>query len=110
MNKTDLREALQVRHPDMSAQKATDILDDVFDIIAREVARGGKVGVTGFGTFERVDRKPRTGRNPRTGESVAIAATAVPKFRPGDAFKAIVESPGMIGDGNAVGRKSPTRR
>jgi len=47
----------------------------------------GKVQITGFGTFEARDRKARTARNPQTGEEVKVAATRVPAFKAGKAFK-----------------------
>lgn len=94
MNKADLIDALEVRLGGRKA--AADAIEAVFDIIIREVAAGGKVGITGFGTFERVDRAARTGRNPRTGQSVRIDSTAVPKFRPGTAFKMYVAEPATL--------------
>lgn len=94
MNKADLVDALETRLGGKKA--ASDALEAIFDVIIREVARGGKVGITGFGTFERVDRAARTGRNPRTGESVRIESTAVPKFRPGTAFKLYVAEPDTL--------------
>lgn len=94
MNKADLVDALEARLGGKKA--AADAIEAVFDIIIREVAAGGKVGITGFGTFERVDRAARTGRNPRTGQSVRIDSTAVPKFRPGTAFKMYVAEPATL--------------
>lgn len=94
MNKADLIEALEGRLGGKKA--AADAIEAVFDIIIREVAAGGKVGITGFGTFERVDRAARTGRNPRTGQTVRIESTAVPKFRPGTAFKMYVAEPATL--------------
>ena len=94
MNKADLVEALEGRLGGKKA--ASHALEAIFDVIIREVARGGKVGITGFGTFERVDRAARTGRNPRTGQSVRIESTAVPKFRPGTAFKMYVAEPATL--------------
>ncbi|MEP7161264.1 MAG: HU family DNA-binding protein [Dermatophilaceae bacterium] len=94
MNKADLVEALESRLGGKKA--AADAVEAVFDVIIREVAQGGKVGITGFGTFERADRAARTGRNPRTGTSVRIESTAVPKFRPGTAFKMYVAEPATL--------------
>ncbi|MCA0436554.1 MAG: HU family DNA-binding protein [Austwickia sp.] len=91
MNKADLVDALEGRLG--GKKQAQDAIEAIFDVIIREVAHGGKVGITGFGTFERADRAARTGRNPRTGQSVRIESTAVPKFRPGTAFKMYVAEP-----------------
>ena len=65
----------------------------VLDAIIREVAKGGKVAITGFGTFQKVARAARTGRNPRTGDAVRIKKTTVPRFRPGTSFKGYVADP-----------------
>lgn len=54
------------------------------------VKKGDRVGLVGFGTFERQLRGPRTARNPRTGEPVKVKATKAPRFRPGATFKQIV--------------------
>jgi len=94
VNKADLVDALESRLGGKKA--ASDAIEAIFDVIIREVAHGGKVGITGFGTFERVDRAARTGRNPRTGDSVRIESTAVPKFRPGTAFKLYVAEPATL--------------
>ena len=88
MNKGDLVEALEGRLGGKKA--AAEALEAVLDVIIREVARGGKVGITGFGTFEKAARAARTGRNPRTGETVKIKKTAVPKFKAGTAFRLVV--------------------
>ncbi|SEW27780.1 DNA-binding protein HU-beta [Austwickia chelonae] len=94
VNKADLVDALESRLG--GKKQAQDAIEAVFDVIIREVAHGGKVGITGFGTFERADRAARTGRNPRTGQSVRIESTAVPKFRPGTAFKMYVAEPATL--------------
>jgi DNA-binding protein HU-beta len=94
VNKADLVDALERRLGGRKA--ASDAVEAVFDVIIREVAAGGKVGITGFGTFERVDRAARTGRNPRTGDTVRIDSTAVPKVRPGTAFKMYVAEPATL--------------
>ena len=66
---------------------------DVYDVVewvAKQPWSNGKVGITGFGTFERADRAARTGRNPKTGATVKIKKTRVPKFRSGTNFKEVV--------------------
>jgi len=59
----------------------------VFETIEDALARGEKVSLVGFGTFERRVRRAREGRNPQTGEKVHIAATKVPVFKAGRALK-----------------------
>ncbi|KLO62639.1 MULTISPECIES: HU family DNA-binding protein [Dermacoccus] len=108
MNKADLVDRLEERLG--SKRAALEAVEAVVDVIIREVAAGNKVGITGFGTFERVDRAARTGRNPRTGEAVHIDATAVPKFTPGTNFKVVTADPDKLPrTGNAGGRASASR-
>ena len=105
MNKADLISAIETRLGGKKA--ATDAVDAVLDVIIREVARGNKVTLTGFGTFEKAARAARTGRNPRTGATVPIKKTAVPKFKPGTGFKAVVAKPSSLPKtGNAASRAS----
>ena len=91
MNKAELVVALEDKLGGKKA--ASDALDAVLDAIIREVAKGGKVAITGFGTFQKVARAARTGRNPRTGDAVRIKKTTVPRFRPGTSFKGYVADP-----------------
>ena len=108
MNKADLVDRLEERLG--SKRAALEAVEAVVDVIIREVAAGNKVGITGFGTFERVDRAARTGRNPRTGEAVHIDATAVPKFTLGTNFKVVTADPDKLPrTGNAGGRASASR-
>lgn len=94
MNKSELIEALAPRLGGRT--QAAAAVEAMVDVVLREVAAGGTVGITGFGTFEKVDRAPRTGRNPRTGEPVPIAGTASPRFRPGAYFKDVVADPSAL--------------
>lgn len=94
MNKADLIE--KIAQELGGRQEATTAIEVVVDAILREVASGGSVGITGFGTFERIDRAPRTGRNPRTGAPVPIEATSAPRFRPGTYFKRVVTDPNVL--------------
>jgi len=105
MNKAELIESLETRLG--SKKAASEALEAVVDAIIREVAKGNKVGITGFGTFEKISRAARTGRNPRTGTTVRIKKTSVPKFKPGTAFKTVVANPRALPKtGNAGGRAS----
>lgn len=107
MNKADLVDRLEERLG--SKKAALEAVEAVVDVIIREVAAGNKVGITGFGTFERVDRAARTGRNPRTGDAVRIAETSVPKFTPGTNFKLVTADPSKLPlTGNAGARASAT--
>ena len=90
MNKSDLVDALADR-TGMTKADASRAVDALFDtdggIISRTLKKGDRVQITGFGTFEAKKRKARTGRNPRTGESIKIAATKTPSFRAGKGLK-----------------------
>ena len=88
MNKAQLIDRLSVQLG--SKKAATDAVEAVVDTITRAVASGEKVAITGFGAFEKVSRPARTGRNPRTGEPVQIAASKGVKFSAGAAFKSAV--------------------
>ena len=105
MNKADLIRELEKTLG--SRQAAVDALDSVLDTIVREVVRGGKVAVTGFGTFDRVERAPRTGRNPHTGDSVRIPKSRSPRFRPGTAFKDYVRKPSSLPKGEPATGRAP---
>ncbi len=90
MNKSDLVDALAGR-TNMSKADAARAVDAMFSpsggIIADALKSGARVQITGFGTFEAKHRKARTGRNPRTGETIHIAATKTPAFRAGKGLK-----------------------
>ena len=89
MTKTDLIDYLA---DDLGATKADAkrFADAMFDGIASALARGEKVTVTGFGTFEVRQRAARMGRNPQTGAPLHIPATKTPAFKAGKALKSAV--------------------
>ena len=95
MNKSDLVDALADR-TGMTKADASRCIDALFDtddgVIATALKREERVQITGFGTFESKHRKARTGRNPRTGETIRIAATMTPSFRAGKGLKDAVKS------------------
>ena len=66
------------------------MVDSLIEVVRDRVARGERVVLSGFGSFERVRRNARTGRNPHTREAVKIPARTVPWFRPGMAFREAV--------------------
>lgn len=81
MNQAELIEAVA----SASGIKKTDaakVIQSVFEGITAALGRGEEVRLAGFGIFEVADRAAREGRNPRTGEVVAIAASKAPKFKP----------------------------
>ena len=89
MNKSQLIDALATRF-EGNRRQAQHALESVLDTITREVAKGNKVAITGFGSFEKQLRKARMVRNPRTGESIKAKAVNVPKFKAGAELKNVV--------------------
>jgi DNA-binding protein HU-beta len=89
MNKSDLVDALSAKTgmTKADAAKALDALFGTDGVIAETLKKGGRVQITGFGTFEAKLRKARTGRNPRTGATIQIAASKTPGFRAGKGLK-----------------------
>ena len=71
----------------ISQAKAEATINAAFDGITHALKQGDKVTFVGFGTFATSHRKARIGRNPRTGESIQIRASNVPKFKAGKALK-----------------------
>lgn len=89
MNKAELIEAI-VKETDLSKAAAGRVLNAVLDTIVKTVAKKQDVQLIGFGTFKAAKRAARTGKNPRTGEKLKIAAATVPRFTAGAGFKAAV--------------------
>lgn len=89
MNKTELVAAV-AENAALSKKDAEKAISAVIDAITGALADGDKVQLVGFGTFEVRERGARTGKNPRTGEAIKIAASKVPAFKAGKAFKDIV--------------------
>ncbi len=86
MNKTELIAAVAEK-AEISKKDAEKALKAFTDTVAEELKKGEKVQLVGFGTFEVSQREAREGRNPRTGETMKIAATRMPKFKAGKALK-----------------------
>jgi DNA-binding protein HU-beta len=88
VNKAQLVEAIADKVG--GRQAAADAVDAVLDAVVRAVVAGDRVSVTGFGSFEKVERPARYARNPQTGERVRVKKTSVPRFRAGQGFKDLV--------------------
>ena len=86
MNKTELIAAVAEK-AEISKKDSEKAVKAFTDAVAEELAKGGKVQLVGFGNFEVSERPAREGRNPRTGETMTIAASKTPKFKPGKALK-----------------------
>ena len=86
MNKTEVVAAIAEK-TELSKKDAEKALKAFTDVVAEELKKGEKVQLVGFGTFEVAEREAREGRNPRTGETMTIAASKSPKFKAGKALK-----------------------
>ena len=91
MNKNELIGAV-ASTAGISKTQASDAVEAVFGSISKELSSGGEVRLVGFGTFMVANRKATTGRNPRTGEAIQIAASKQPKFRAGKSLKQSVNN------------------
>lgn len=89
MNKAELI-GVAAEGADISKAAAGKALDAIIAAITKAVAKGDTVTLVGFGTFKSSKRAARTGKNPKTGEAIKIAATTVPKFSAGVGFKTAV--------------------
>lgn len=89
MNKKELIESVASSTGE-SKKTVGEVLDATIDTVQKNVKKGDRVSLPGFGTFSRRARSARTARNPRTGEEIKIAATKVPAFKPGATFKDFV--------------------
>lgn len=83
MIRSELLQALSADNPDLRPDEVEQVVDIFFDEISARLAEGGRVELRGFGTFSTRQRDARTGRNPRTGESVEVPEKSVPYFKPG---------------------------
>ncbi len=92
-SKRDLIDDLRGAHTNLTRKQATQIVNDVFASIAATLRNGDAVRLAGFGSFTVKDRPARTARNPRTGETVPVAAKKVVKFRAASAFQAAATKP-----------------
>ncbi|MDG5494509.1 DNA-binding protein HU [Niveispirillum sp. SYP-B3756] len=86
MNKNDLV-AVVAEAAGLSKADANKAVDAVFDGITGALQKGDEVRLVGFGTFAVAERAASEGRNPRTGEKIAISASKQPKFKPGKGLK-----------------------
>ncbi len=86
MNKTEFVDAVAER-ADVQKSDAAKIVDSMVEVIGEQLKKDDQITLVGFGTFLVSKREARKGRNPRTGEEIQIAASNVPRFKPGKALK-----------------------
>ena len=89
MNKEELVQEVAKRAK-TTQKEVSEIITATMDVITRSVAKGKKVTLVGFGTFEARKRAARTGRNPQTGKEIQIPAKKVPVFSAGKKFREVV--------------------
>lgn len=101
MLRSNLVAELRKRYANLPAKAVEELVDTVFDEVVEAMAAGKRVEIRGFGAFSCRERQPRTGRNPRTGEAVAVTAKRVPFFKPGKGLRDRVNaaSPPVRGGG-----------
>ena len=88
MNRTELIDAIAKKMDNSVTKKDLEAtLKSFVEVVTEELAKKEKIQLVGFGTFETSVRPAREGRNPRTGETMKIAESVVPKFKPGTALK-----------------------
>jgi len=90
MLRSELIARLAEENPDLKSEDLERVVGIILDEITDALAHGDRVELRGFGAFSVRQRKARTGRNPRTGETVQVAAKTVPFFRPGKELRARV--------------------
>ncbi len=89
MNKSELVE-VAAKEAGITKAAADKALSAIIGAVVATVSKGESVTLVGFGTFKSAKRAARTGKNPKTGATLKIPATTVPKFTAGTAFKAAV--------------------
>lgn len=86
MNKNELINQV-AKQTGLSRKEAKSGISSMLGIVVNEIAKGKKVTLTGFGTFDIGNRKARTGVNPRTGAKISIKAVKLPRFHPSKTFR-----------------------
>lgn len=92
MTKSELIARLAERNPHLYLRDVERIVSTIFDEIASALARGDRVELRGFGAFSVKKRDARTGRNPRTGETVKVDEKAVPYFKTGKQLRELLNA------------------
>jgi len=91
MNKTELIAAM-AKKAELTQKDSEAALKALIDTVTEQLAKGEKIQLIGFGTFETSKRSAREGRNPQTGATIKIASANVPKFKAGAALKEAVNT------------------
>ena len=91
MTRSDLVEELAARFAQLTHRDAESAVKTILDAMGDALVRGNRIEIRGFGSFSVSRRPPRIGRNPRSGESVAVPEKRVPHFKPGKALREAVD-------------------
>lgn len=94
MNKSDLIENLSVKLKSLSRKEIIVLVETIFDQMTKALANGDRIEIRGFGSFEVRVRKPRQGRNPKTGAAVYVNTRKVPFFKVGKELRERVDTIG----------------
>ena len=92
MTKSELIEILSRRQPHLKADDVDLAVKSLLEMMGGALAHGERIEIRGFGSFSLHYRPPRLGRNPKTGDSVALPAKHVPHFKPGKELRERVSS------------------
>ncbi len=95
MTKANLIEEVS-RAVDLTRKESETIIDAIFDGIVKALRRGEKTELRGFGVFRTRQRRPRIGRNPKTGARVAVPAKKIPYFKPSKELKDLVNDSARV--------------
>jgi integration host factor subunit beta len=103
MTKADLIEEVS-RLAELTRKDSEIIVETIFDSVVRSLRAGDKIEIRGFGSFRTRQRKPRVGRNPKTGARVEVAAKKIPYFKPSKELKDVINHGGA---GTAAAASAP---
>jgi len=109
MTKADLIEEVS-RLAELTRKDSEIIVETIFDSVVRSLRVGDKIEIRGFGSFRTRQRKPRVGRNPKTGARVEVPAKKIPYFKPSKELKDLIngtEAPATAASGQSAAPENP---
>ena len=107
MTKADLIDEVS-RLAELTRKDSEVIVETIFDSVVRSLRAGDKIEIRGFGSFRTRQRKPRVGRNPKTGERVDVPAKKIPFFKPSKELKDLVNESAITAAATAATPAPPT--
>jgi integration host factor subunit beta len=107
MTKADLIDEVS-RLAELTRKDSEVIVETIFDSVVRSLRAGDKIEIRGFGSFRTRQRKPRVGRNPKTGERVEVPAKKIPFFKPSKELKDLVNDSAAAAPAPATPASPPT--